>query len=125
MQHPTPPIRHLVLVLGDQLDLNASALQDFDPLRDVVWMAEVMEESTHVPSAKQRTALFLSAMHHFAQALRAQGWPVHYTELDDPHNTGTLAGELARAIAHWQPEALCMTAPGDWRVLQGREFQIK
>ena len=72
MQHPTPPIRHLVLVLGDQLDLNASALQNFDPQHDVVWMAEVMQESTHVPSAKQRTALFLSAMRHFAQALRAQ-----------------------------------------------------
>ena len=50
---------------------------------------------------------------------------MHYTELDDPHNTGTLAGELARAIAHWQPEALCMTAPGDWRVLQAIQATAK
>ncbi len=106
MQQPTPPIRHLVIVLGDQLDLNASALQDVDPHRDVVWMAEVMEESTHVPSSKQRTALFLSAMRHFAQALRERGWTVHYTQLDDADNSGTLAGELYRAIAHWKPEEL-------------------
>jgi deoxyribodipyrimidine photolyase-related protein len=125
MQHPTPQIRHLVLVLGDQLDLNASALQDFEPERDVVWMAEVMQESTHVPSSKQRTAVFLSAMRHFAQALRAQGWTVHYTELDDADNSGTLASELTRAIAHWQPQALCMTAPGDWRVLQAIQATAK
>lgn len=125
MRHPTLPIRHLVLVLGDQLDLKASALDNFDPKLDVVWMAEVMQESTHVPSSKQRTALFLSAMRHFARALRAQGWTVHYSALDDADNTGTLAGELTRAIAHWQPGALCMTAPGDWRVLQDIQATAK
>jgi len=55
----------LVLVLGDQLDQDASAFSDFDPQQDAVWMAEVDEESTHVVSAKQRTTVFLSAMRHF------------------------------------------------------------
>ena len=58
----TSPLRHLVLILGDQLDEEASALRDFDPQRDAIWMAEVNEESTHVTSAKQRTTVFLSAM---------------------------------------------------------------
>ena len=40
-------VRHLVIVLGDQLDEDASALTDFDPQQDAVWMAEVDEESTH------------------------------------------------------------------------------
>jgi deoxyribodipyrimidine photolyase-related protein len=57
-------------------------------------------------------------MRHFADALRAQGWPVHYVTLDAPDNSGTLAGELAKAIATYQPQTLVMTAPGDWRVLQ-------
>ena len=118
MPHPTPPIRHLVLVLGDQLDLNASALQEFDPQHDVVWMAEVMQESTHVPSSKQRSAFFLSAMRHFAQTLRGKGWPLDYCQLEDTQNTGTLRGELERAIVRLRPQALLMTAPGDWRVLQ-------
>ena len=52
--------RHLVLVLGDQLDLEASAFDSFDPAQDAVWMAEVDEESTHVWSSKQRIALFLA-----------------------------------------------------------------
>ena len=55
-------IRHLVIVLGDQLNQDASAFTDFDPQLDAVWMAEVDEESTHVVSAKQRTTVFLSAM---------------------------------------------------------------
>ncbi len=112
------PVRHLVLILGDQLDANASALQGFDPQQDLVWMAEVAEESTHVWSSKQRTTVFLSAMRHFAQQLRERGLPLHYTVLDDPANTGTLAGELSRSLQQHQPAALLMTAPGDWRVLQ-------
>ncbi len=111
-------VRHLVIVLGDQLDAQSSALQDFDATQDVVWMAEVAEESTHVGSAKQRIAVFLSAMRHFAQELRARGFPLHYIRMDDPDNRGTLALELERAIAPLQPAALVLTAPGDWRVLQ-------
>ena len=111
-------MRNLVIVLGDQLDENSSALHDLDPAQDVVWMAEVAQESTHVWSAKQRIAVFLGAMRHFAQALRARGVPLVYTRLDDVDNCGTLAAELAKTIAKLQPAALVLTAPGDWRVLQ-------
>ena len=114
----TRPLRHLVLILGDQLDEDASALDGFDPAQDLLWMAEVEEESTHVPSSKQRTTLFLSAMRHFAELLHARGWPLVYRRIDAAGNTGTLAGELARSLAERKPQRLVMTAPGDWRVLQ-------
>ena len=110
--------RHLVIILGDQLDASASALTDFDPSLDMVWMAEVQEESTHVVSSKQRTTVFLSAMRHFAEHLRSKSWPLAYTQLDDANNAGTLSGELTKAIDLHKPQALVMTAPGDWRVLQ-------
>ena len=114
----TGSIRHLVIILGDQLDQESSALEGFDPLQDLVWMAEVAEESTHVWSAKQRIAVFLSAMRHFADHLRGQGLPMHYTRLDDVDNLGTLALEIDRAIKQVKPAGLVLTAPGDWRVLQ-------
>ena len=117
-QQAQQPIRHLVSVLGDQLDAQSTALADLDPTQDVVWMAEVAEESTHVWSAKQRTAVFLSAMRHFAQELTARAIPLHYTRLDDATNPGTLAAALLQAIRQWQPAQLVLTAPGDWRVLQ-------
>ena len=110
-------LRHLVVVLGDQLNEDATAFQDFDPARDAVWMAEVTQESTHVPSSKQRTTVFLSAMRHCAQRLRQRGIPLMYTQLDAPDNAGTLAGELEKTILRSRPEKLLMTAPGEWRVL--------
>ena len=112
-------VRNLVIVLGDQLDAQSCALLGFDATQDVVWMAEVAQESTHVWSAKQRIAVFLSAMRHFAEELRERGLALVYTCLDDPGNLGTLPAELAQAIAQLQPAALVLTAPGDWRVLQG------
>jgi deoxyribodipyrimidine photolyase-related protein len=111
-------LRNLVVILGDQLNLDASALADFDPAQDAIWMAEVMEESTHVTSSKQRSTLFLSAMRHFAETLKSQNWPLHYTRLDDAHNAGTLADELDKALQTSHPQQLVMTAPGEWRVLQ-------
>ncbi|MBX3633956.1 MAG: cryptochrome/photolyase family protein [Rubrivivax sp.] len=111
-------LRSLVLVLGDQLDLDAAAFDGFDAARDTVWMAEVAEESTHVWSSKPRIVMFLAAMRHFAQALRAAGRPLHYTALDDGDNRGSLSAQLQADIGHLRPERLVMTAPGDWRVLQ-------
>ena len=111
-------LRHLVLVLGDQLDLDAAAFDGFDPAQDAVWMAEASEESSHVWSAKPRIALFLSAMRHFALALHSAGRPLHYTRLDQPGNRGSLAAELQAASEQLSPQRLVMTAPGDWRVWQ-------
>jgi deoxyribodipyrimidine photolyase-related protein len=110
-----PICRHLVLVLGDQLDAGAGVLRDLDPERDRVWMCEAVEESTHAPSHKARILLFLSAMRHFRDALEAEGIRVHYRALDveaDP----SLAAGLAAAIRVLRPERLILTEPGEHRV---------
>lgn len=109
-------VQNLVIVLGDQLDRESAAFDDFDPARDLVWMAEVEEESKHVPSHKARTVLFLSAMRHFAKHLTGRGWRCDYIDLDDKSNTHSLAGELQRAIRRHRPQALVMVQPGEWRV---------
>lgn len=111
-------LRRLIVVLGDQLDLDAAAFDGFDASRDAVWMAEVIEEATHVWSSKARTALFLAAMRHFALALQAAGRPLAYTRLDAPGNRGSLGAQLQADIDRLRPGRLAMTAPGDWRVLQ-------
>jgi deoxyribodipyrimidine photolyase-related protein len=122
-------MRHLIIVLGDQLTADAAAFDGFDAAQDVAWMAEVDEESTQAPSTKMRTAVFLSAMRHFRDSLRVRRVPLHYTELTAPDNTHTLSGELARAVARLRPAALVITEPGDYRVLQSvraiaRRFDI-
>ncbi len=109
------PCRHLVLILGDQLDEDSSAFDGFDAGQDVVLMIEASEESTHVWSHKARTVLFLSAMRHFAQALSQRGWPLCYRALDQQADA-TLAHGLLAAMTQHQPQRVIGVAPGDLRV---------
>ncbi len=81
-------------------------------------MAEVKEESTHVPSHKVRTALFLSAMRHFAEELRAKGRRVEYRKLNARNNDGSFDPELRKAITRFKPEAVVVVEPGEYRVEQ-------
>lgn len=106
----------LILLLGDHLSRGLSSLADLDTERDIVLMAELAEETTYVRHHRQKIALILSAMRHFAADLRADGVQVDYVTLDDPANTGSFGDELARAIARHGPERLVMTEPGEWRV---------
>ncbi len=109
------PLRHLILILGDQLDHESSALVGFDPSQDAVLMIEAREESTHVWSHKIRTTLFLSAMRHFAQDIQQRGFPVIYRQLDKEADASLRSGLLAAIQAH-SPQAVIGVEPGDLRV---------
>lgn len=108
--------RHLILILGDQLTPAISSLGGADRELDRILMVEVHEETTYVRHHKKKIAFLLSAMRHFAQELREDGWQVDYVQLDDGANTGSFRGEVARACAAWAPDTLVVTEPGEWRV---------
>lgn len=117
LSHPThSKTRNLVIVLGDQLDIESAAFDEFDARQDTVWMAEVAEESTHVWSHQARIVLFLSAMRHFRDELLRRQIPVHYSELDGDNNSGTLHGQLTSAIHQLRPQKLICVQPGEWRL---------
>jgi deoxyribodipyrimidine photolyase-related protein len=109
-------LRHLVVVLGDQLDEASSAFDGFDPARDAILQMEVREEASYVPQHKRRIAFFFAAMRHFRDDQRARGRMVHYVPLDDPCNTGSFTGEIMRHAEALRPERLIVLEPGDWRV---------
>ncbi|MEK9853784.1 MAG: cryptochrome/photolyase family protein, partial [Rhodobiaceae bacterium] len=114
----------LRLVLGDQLTRGLAGLADLDPAQDVVLMAEVIAEVTYVHHHKRKIAFLFAAMRHFAESLRAEGITVHYTRLDDPENSGSITGEIARAMALYEPDRLIATEPGEYRVLAAmRDWQ--
>lgn len=114
--------RNLVIVLGDQLNDDSAAFDEFDPSQDVVWMAEVAEESTHVWTHKARIVMFLASMRHFAAALKKRKYTFQYRNLDDRSNQGSLAEELANTIKQRKPTRLILVDPGEWRV---REALLK
>ena len=112
-------MRNLILVLGDQLDQTSAAFDDIDASDDVVWMAEVEEEATHVWCHKLRIALFLSAMRHFRDELTKAKRAVQYHELQvqPAKECGRTFGEILRAdVKRLKPERLIVVEPGDWRV---------
>ncbi len=114
-------MRNLVLVLGDQLDPHAAALDDFDAAQDAVWMAEVVEEATHVWCHQKRIAFFFSAMRHFRDQLRKKHWEVHYHQLGRQPRKDRgpdFATVLTADVGRLGPQKLVVALPGDYRVRQ-------
>ncbi|UUX48573.1 cryptochrome/photolyase family protein [Nisaea acidiphila] len=107
---------NLVLILGDQLSPSISSLQQADRARDRVLIAEVSAEATYVKHHKKKIAFLFSAMRHFAEELRADGWQLDYVRLDDAENTGTLSGEVARFAERHDVRRIVLTEPGEWRL---------
>lgn len=106
----------IVLVLGDQLSPDLNALKNADRDKDIVLMAEVLEEATYVPHHKKKIAFIFSAMRHFAEELAAAGWRVSYTRLTDTDNAGSLGGEVKRALCHYGALGVIVTEPGEYRL---------
>jgi len=111
-------VPRLVLVFGDQLTTRVAALREADPSTDVVVMAEVVEEATYVRHHVRKLAFCFSAMRHFRDRLRRDGWTVDYTQLDadDAHNT--IAGALLSAADRHGSTKVIATEPGEWRLLE-------
>ncbi len=107
----------IVLVLGDQLTPTLSALRDAGD-DDVVLMAEVAAEASYVPHHPKKIAFLFAAMRKFAARLRDGGRRVNYVRLDEPENTGSIAGELIRAAERHGAGEVVATQPGEWRLIQ-------
>jgi len=106
----------VTLVLGDQLDPAIAALRASDRGDHVVLLAEVTAEAEYVAHHPQKITLVFAAMRHFAAELHAAGWSVDYIALDDPGNTGTLQGEVIRALQRHDAGSVHVTEPGEWRL---------
>ena len=111
----------LILILGDQLSDDLSALREGDADRDVIVMAEVQAETDYVPHHPKKIAFLFSAMRKHAAHLRDLGWTVHYATLDDPDNTQSIPGELLRAAEATGATEAIGTEPGEFRLISALE----
>ena len=108
----------LILVMGDQLSFDIPALKAGNKQNDIVLLAELREEASYVRHHKKKIAFLFSAMRHFAEALRAEGWQVDYIKLTDKDNTHSFASEAERALHRHQLDKILVTHPSEYRVLQ-------
>ncbi len=106
----------LIPILGDQLSHGLNSLNGVAKADAVVLLMEVADEAVYMRHHKRKIALILSAMRHFAEELRGDGWTVDYVRLDDPGNSGNFTGEVARAIERHRPSAIRIVEAGEWRV---------
>jgi deoxyribodipyrimidine photolyase-related protein len=108
----------LIPIFADQLSLDLPPLQISEPENSVILMMEVRGEAETVPHHRKKLIFLFSAMRHFAEELRGQGWTVDYIKLDDPDNEGTFTKELARAIKRHEPSQIRLCEPSEYRVLE-------
>jgi deoxyribodipyrimidine photolyase-related protein len=112
--------RHLVLILGDQLNTDNPALEDFDSIQDAIVMVETIGEATHVWSHKARIVLFLSAMRHYYHGLQKRylaGLKGAYLRLGE-HDFSTLKAAWFAQIAVFNPQKVIICEPGEYRLEQ-------
>ncbi len=81
-------------------------------------MVEVRHEAETVPHHRTKLIFLFSAMRHFAQELREDGWQVDYVDLDNSENTQSFTGELERALGRHDISEIALTLPGNYRVLE-------
>ncbi|WP_407495235.1 cryptochrome/photolyase family protein [Pseudooceanicola sp. MF1-13] len=113
-------VRRVILVLGDQLSPELAVLRDGDPEQDVVVMAEVTDEAGYVPHHPKKIALIFSAMRHFAEELRGDGWDVRYYRLEDD-GPKSICGALMDVHQDVSPEEVVAVRPGEWRLIEALE----
>jgi len=110
-------VERIILVLGDQLNEQISSLDGADRATDLILMAEVRDEASYVLHHPKKIAFTFSAMRKFAAQLQASGWSVRYVRYDDPANTGSLPGEVSRALSDTGAAQVIVTEPGEWRLI--------
>lgn len=109
---------NLILVLGDQLTLDLAAIRRANKSKDVIIMAEVDAEAEYVKHHPKKIAFIFSAMRHFADTLKASGWRVLYSKIDDPQNSHNIIGEVLRYAEKVEANELFVTKPGEWRLIE-------
>lgn len=111
-------MKTLRVVLWDQLSPKMSSLESINPQQDTILICETIQECTYVKHHKKKLVFILSSMRHFAKDLEQKGYRIIYTKLDDVLNTGTLEGEIKRAISTEVFDHIIVTWPGEYRLLK-------
>lgn len=109
-------MKKIILILGDQLSLDISALDKLDRNNDLILFIEAREEFCYVRHHKQKIVLLISAMRHFADMMRQRGFNVEYIYLDDHENSGSFSKELSRVVKRHEAEQVVVTEPGEFRM---------
>jgi deoxyribodipyrimidine photolyase-related protein len=103
--------RRSIWILGDQLCVNHPALAAGDRKRDRVIMIESRAHGKPLAFHKQKLVLIFSAMRHFAESLRNDGWQVSYIPLEANHDN---ASGLAHCLSDRAADEVVLMEPNSF-----------
>jgi len=103
---------------GDQLMPDHPLLDSAHQSRRVVVMIDSPDQLDERPPHKQKATLMLSAMRHYADALRRAGWRVDYRE------GASFGAELRAHLRETGSRKLYMMEAAEWQARQ-RQHQLK
>jgi len=105
-------------IMVDQLSDTLSSLVGVDKASDVILMCETLDEASTVPHHPKKLAFLFSAMRHFAESLKTEGYKVRYVKLEDESNSGCLDTEVQKVIIENKAQGITLTEPSEWRLLE-------
>lgn len=113
----------LVFLLGDQLSEDMSSLRDFSKEKDLILMCEIYDEAHYVKHHKKKIILIFSAMRHFAESLRHQGFNVEYVDYQTAkkHKLNSFSDVLQHTLKSHNVDEIQVTHAGEYRVQQELE----
>ena len=114
----------LFLIMGDQISRDLASLRSAIAGEDIIVMGELAEEAGYVRHHKQKLILIFSAMRHFAQSLRDEGFDVHYQHYDQDNGAANFEALLTNAIDAQRTDKameIVMTRASEYRVVQWQE----
>ena len=103
-----PVVKNTLLILGDQLALENTALDAGEIGRDRVLLIEARDSG---PAHKIKRVFHFAALRAFAVELRGHGWEVEHHRIGDtPSFREALLGHLKK----FRPSALIAMEPNNW-----------
>lgn len=111
-------MRNLIFILGDQLSLNISSLNDFNKNQDAILMTEVADEANYAPHHPQKLVFILASMRRFCETLENKGFKVYYEKLSNINKKNSFTEELEKYYKKLNPKKIILTEPSEYRVLK-------
>ncbi|APJ03663.1 cryptochrome/photolyase family protein [Silvanigrella aquatica] len=108
-------MKRLRFIFSDQLSETILSLRNITK-DDTIFLCEVSEEATQVKHHPKKLAFLFASMRHFAAELKTQGYHVHYVKITDHDNTGSLSGEIKRAVRELKVQKIILTEPSEYRL---------
>lgn len=111
----------LRLLFWDQLSETIPTLHEADRKQDILLMPELMQEAKQVKHHKKKLVLLFSAMRHFAEQRRQEGWQVIYTTISAANSEKTWIEHCQDALTDHGLTRVVITKPSNFRRWQELE----